>query len=838
MIFGYILLFIVTVIYFNPMLSSKYIFIERDLSAFFIPPKILWVKLVKSFQLPLWNPYNYSGIPLLATLQPGVFYPPHILYLFLPFNIVWNWLIILHFYFAGVATCLFLRYCKASKTASLAGGIIFMLSGYLMSVHNLLPHLFSVSWFPLIIMFFLKYFDNKEKKYLVYTALSLTMQFLAGAPEIVIMTIFVLIIIAVFINLFITDEAFSGNINTIWSFLKNSFNCSFQSFLQKHWHGYSRKLCAPILTEITDFTLSQESLWKITKERIIAISLVLFLFILLSSIQLLPFYELKINSIRTSGLTYKEAIIWSFAWKDFVQFFLPDFYGYMLDTQKYWQNQSWLKTVYLGVIPFILSSFYFISRDRKKWVFIILIFISFLFALGGNTPLYRYLYHIPPFSSVRYPVKFLFVFFFVIAVTSGLGFDLLKKGVAENTVRVKNIVFISFYFGFALVIIWGYVVIFNDDIYNFLDKMRIKPPAYHDINFNLHNVKRFLFFSFMFCLMLLVYLRLKYKKIVFQILLFLLTADLFLASYGFYATFPWKVYMENHDFSKKIINARDTERYFVTPKTNIEFDRFPKDRVILSSSYASIFGLYSIGGSEVLRIKQNEIFLTTMLGADTLEDAERGIDASGTRYLITSHKAKNSKLKILSNITIGKEKVYLYEYLPCPGRFLLFDRIHFVNNETTAIEKLKDKSIDLKKELILITDLNDTKNNPLIKDNKIVNTKDNKKTLRNQKPVKTKIEHRGNVKLVSYLANKVILEYESDRDMFLYVSDTFYPGWKAYVDGKQTGIYKANLAFRAIEAPKGKHVVVFKYIPVSFYLGAFLTLIGISLSIYIIKRRK
>ncbi|MCX5807139.1 MAG: YfhO family protein [Proteobacteria bacterium] len=713
-----------------------------------------------------------------------------------------------------------------------------MLSGYLMSVHNLLPHLFSVSWFPLIIMFFLQYFDNKKKKYLAYTALSLTMQFLAGAPEIVIMTIFVLIIITIFLNLFITDEAFSGNINTIWSFLKNSFNCSFLSFMQKHRCRCLKKFFTPVFTGVTDFKLLQDTLWKIIKERVIAISLVLLLFILLSSVQLLPFYELKINSIRTSGLTYKEAIIWSFAWKDFVQFFLPDFYGYMLDTQKYWQNQSWLKTVYLGVIPFILSSFYFISRDRKKWVFIILIFISFLFALGGNTPLYRFLYHIPPFSSVRYPVKFLFVFFFVIAVTSGLGFDLLKKGVAENTVRVKNIVSISFYFGFALVIIWGYVVIFNDNIYNFLDKMGIKSPAYHDINFNLHNVKRFLFFSFMFCFMLLLYLRLKYKKIVFQILLFLLTADLFLASYGFYSTVPWKAYMENHDFSKKLTNVRNTERYFVTPKTNAEFDRFPKDRGILSSSYAAIFGLYTMGGAEVLRVQQNEIYLITMFGAGTLEDAKRGIDASGIRYLITSHKTKNSKFKILSNIAIGKEKVHLYEYLPCPGRFLLFDRIHFVNNETMAIEKLKDKSIDLKKELILITDLKDTRNNPLIKDNKIGNMEDNKATLRNQKPVKTKIEHRGNVKLVSYLANKVVLEYESDKDMFLYVSDTFYPGWKAYIDKRQTKIYNANLAFRAIEAPKGKHVVVFKYIPVSFYSGLLLTLIGISLSIYFIKRRK
>jgi len=99
-----LLFVLLALLYFLPMLDSKNIFVERDLAAFFIPPKYLWVSMVKSFQLPLWNPFNYSGIPLLATLQPGVFYPPHALYLLLPFNVAWNWLIILHFALAGFAT--------------------------------------------------------------------------------------------------------------------------------------------------------------------------------------------------------------------------------------------------------------------------------------------------------------------------------------------------------------------------------------------------------------------------------------------------------------------------------------------------------------------------------------------------------------------------------------------------------------------------------------------------------------------------------------------------------------------------------------------------------------
>ena len=64
--------------------------------------------------------------------------------------------------------------------------------------------------------------------------------------------------------------------------------------------------------------------------------------------------------------------------------------------------------------------------------FVMLISISILLGLGGFTPLYHLFYLIPPFNSIRYPVKFLFLFFFVIAVTSALGLDVLKDGVMKK----------------------------------------------------------------------------------------------------------------------------------------------------------------------------------------------------------------------------------------------------------------------------------------------------------------------------------------------------------------------------------------------------------------------
>lgn len=208
-----------------------------------------------------------------------------------------------------------------------------------LSVHNLVPHLFSVSWFPLVLLNFLKYMDERGPRHMVLTCVCLTMQFLAGAAEILLMTLLVLFVLLLFVR--------------------------------------RRR----ILSEIRPFLL------------------LLLLFFLLSSIQLLPFLELHLCSIRRRGLSYFGATTWSFGWKDFLLFFMPDAFGYGQSDTKYWQNQSWLKTIYLGFAPFFLSILYLLSRDRRKWLFLLLMMLSFLFALGKHTPLYRLIYHIPPFGS-------------------------------------------------------------------------------------------------------------------------------------------------------------------------------------------------------------------------------------------------------------------------------------------------------------------------------------------------------------------------------------------------------------------------------------------------------
>lgn len=76
--------------------------------------------------------------------------------------------------------------------------------------------------------------------------------------------------------------------------------------------------------------------------------------------------------------------------------------------------------------------------------------------------------------------------------------------------------------------------------------------------------------------------------------------------------------------------------------------------------------------------------------------------------------------------------------------------------------------------------------------------------------------------------SSTIFQTKASQPALLVVSDLYYPGWKALVDGAESPIFCADCLFRAILIPPGVHTVEFKYQPLSFAIGIALFALTVS----------
>lgn len=88
--------------------------------------------------------------------------------------------------------------------------------------------------------------------------------------------------------------------------------------------------------------------------------------------------------------------------------------------------------------------------------------------------------------------------------------------------------------------------------------------------------------------------------------------------------------------------------------------------------------------------------------------------------------------------------------------------------------------------------------------------------------------------VVSYTASRVIVQVEVEEAAILVLSDMYYPGWEASVDGQPAKTYRANYLFRAVLLPPGEHVVEFAFRPHPYLFGQgvrCLTVLGMAVAL-------
>jgi hypothetical protein len=724
----------------EPLFTGK-IFFGEDYLWQFLPFHTLGVEQLKSGQLPLWNPYIYSGMPLFANGSFAWFYPTFLFMFFLPQNIAINFIYLVHIFIAGYFTYRFCRTLRLSRTAGIIAGIAFMFSGNLLTLiypgHTM--KLVAASLLPVIFYFFAEALNRKKLSWFIYTASAVSIQIFSTHWQV-----------------------------CYYTWLGILFYFIFYFIRFRIWQASSRN-------------------------QLIQYLLIMALLVIgLTAVQWLPFAEYSQWSTRAQGLTYQEATEASFPPEEWLSMILVSPFGdqvqpgpgsSFLNLGQFFSpagklpyygrfNAPRTLSEYLGVLPFILAGIGLIySRRRFVWFFFGLMLFSLFLSLGKFNPVYPLLYQlIPGLKWLRVPAEILLLFSFSLAILAGTGTEYIKYQV-RNTKSKDSI---------------GS----NED-----EKTKIRYII-------LTGVSLILFIIFL--------LFLPNSAPQWEHFIMVITRALFfmtIIGFFFVLTLFYPAPLDAKDESE---NRRIGEKRFCHPFAGSPIHPF-------------VFGLLLI---LLLDLGTAHLpYLQTM----KLSDFKRYVYNDPVIEILKQDKTQYRILplgnEMISNkwILTHTQSVYGYQSFPLKH----YDQFWKTNGFTdeTLWQLLNIKYI--------------TSPEP-ISDERVVLVYDGPKKIYQVKSAYPRAwvstdrsrlipDSKGAIVLVRYSANRINLKVNSPEPGELVLSEIYYPGWKANLDGKQVqvGAYKSLL--RSLPIPAGEHQIEFIFSPLSFWLG--LTVSGISIII-------
>jgi hypothetical protein len=127
------LLSLLTVSYFLPQALRGRSLGEGEGVTYYLPMRELVAEAWREGRWPLWNPYVYGGMPLLADCQAGAFYPPNLLYLCLEPVPAMNTVLLVGDVIAVFGMVFLLRAYRVSALAAAAGTLVFVFSGFMIA---------------------------------------------------------------------------------------------------------------------------------------------------------------------------------------------------------------------------------------------------------------------------------------------------------------------------------------------------------------------------------------------------------------------------------------------------------------------------------------------------------------------------------------------------------------------------------------------------------------------------------------------------------------------------------------------------------------------------------
>ncbi|SKB82829.1 membrane protein YfhO [Parapedobacter luteus] len=242
-------------------------------------------------------------------------------------------------------------------------------------------------------------------------------------------------------------------------------------------------------------------------------------------------------------------------------------------------------------------------------------------------------------------------------------------------------------------------------------------------------------------------------------------------------------FVDKLQLNRQFIQEREVDRLIL-------MDRDPNYRVfdLTTNPFADSRTSYfhkSIGGYHAAKLMRYQEVIERQFSGAINEDV---LDMLNTRYIITRDNNQNSERIQRRNTAAGNA--------------WFVEKVTLVKDNEEEMQAIN--GFDPRKEAFIHEEF---------------------KPWLDEKRLRTPVN--ATIELTSYRPDRLVYEYSTPNDALAVFSEIWYDkGWKAFVDGEELPILRANYLLRALQLPGGNHKVEFKFEPQSYHLGETISLVG------------
>lgn len=749
---------------------------------------------------PLWNPLLGMGAPLIANYQSALFYPPYWLYFIFYMlggigGLAWSQALIvaLHIAWGGIGMALLVRRLGMGSFAQTVSGLVFSLSGFVVARGCFFSINSVVIWLPWILLFAYDLArvnsDHPEKT-------SLVNFFSKGRISTILK-----------LGLVIGMQLLAGHAQLTW----------YSLLLAALWIGYWSWV-----NRTTEFKNKYSSLFGVINSWI-SFAGAAFLGFCLAAVQLLPTAEYLLQSQRAAEIDYEAAMTYSFwPWR-FLGFFAPDLFGNPVRGDFWGYATYWEDAIYIGLLPILLALGVLLravfkrksktdSEPAEVAVFnrrslaiflLVIIFFSFLFALGDNTPVFPWLYkNVPTFDMFKSPTRFSIWGIFSLSLLAGVGVENWHRptgrGLYWTRLSIAGAFAITLGAGFG----WFLFRTIPDFHISFVRAMAL--AGFWAIGVGVLSV-------------LAPERGQSDEKYVhrWQLAVVLwITVDLLVAGWGLNPGIELDFYTQKPTNEARVSSMVAEGRVLIPVEDE---DVIKYDQYFIFESFDSGKDWYELRGTFLPN-------LNVFSGIPMVNNYDPMVPGRYARWMESISdldiQTRDDLLDLMTVTVIQTEdatgdfgvhfdprdSVHRLNWVPCA---------EVAKNEDSALAMVLSGDVDFKATVIL-ENAQPTLNIDCTSQTGIA-------TIQNEE------------------TNQIDIQVESKSPGWLVLSDVWYPGWRANIDGEAAEIFRANYLFRAIKIPPGEHVVSFVYQPIWFAMGlaaSMLTCLILMMVVVILKRMR